>query len=551
VKFRLAIVCLALFASACTSDDTTSGSAAAMTVSGSVNQVFVLDGPAGDDVELLDPDGSVVDEGTVDAQGALIFRDVDKAEGYTVRTTGDEPAESDPVDVESVTSSQPDQAFYDDQTLEPGFEYIETRDGTTLSAAVYLPGPIEDGPYPTVVEYSGYSPSNPYGSLEDDIGDLLGDDIDIDEICLDEPFVCSTPDQPGSLIASAMGYAVVAVNIRGTGCSGGAYDFFEPLQLTDGYDVIETAAAQDWVLNNKVGMVGLSYPGISQLFVASTQPPSLAAIAPLSVYDDTVRGVLAPGGIHNKGFALSWADSVLSNARPYGQGWSLDKAEDGDATCAANQKMRFQNVDATERALEHDSYPPDEGDPLNTSLLAHDIDVPVFLACGFQDEQTGGRCAKIADEFPNASPAKFTFYNGVHSDGLAPQVLVELKAFLDMYVADELTPLSPVLSLFGPALMEQVFGVPVGFPEQRWNEFDSAADARAAYEAEPPIRVLYENGNGADPGAPAAVYEAFYDEWPAGDASAEWYLHPDGTLRAEPTPGFTPSLSHEMSTTGR
>ena len=35
-----------------------------------------------------------------------------------------------------------------------------------------------------------------------------------------------------------MGFAVVDVNMRGTGCSGGAYDFFEPLQSLDGYDVI-------------------------------------------------------------------------------------------------------------------------------------------------------------------------------------------------------------------------------------------------------------------------------------------------------------------------
>ena len=37
-----------------------------------------------------------------------------------------------------------------------------------------------------------------------------------------------------------MGFTVVDVNMRGTGCSGGAFDFFEPLQSLDGYDVIET-----------------------------------------------------------------------------------------------------------------------------------------------------------------------------------------------------------------------------------------------------------------------------------------------------------------------
>ena len=40
-----------------------------------------------------------------------------------------------------------------------------------------------------------------------------------------------------------MGFTVVDVNMRGTGCSGGAFDFFEPLQSLDGYDVVETIAA--------------------------------------------------------------------------------------------------------------------------------------------------------------------------------------------------------------------------------------------------------------------------------------------------------------------
>ena len=92
------------------------------------------------------------------------------------------------------------------------------------------------------------------------------------------------------------------MNIRGTGCSGGAYNFFENLQALDGYDAIETVAAQPWS-TGRVGMVGISFAGISQLFVARTQPPHLDAITPLSVIDDTWRGTLYPGGIYNDGFA--------------------------------------------------------------------------------------------------------------------------------------------------------------------------------------------------------------------------------------------------------
>ena len=45
--------------------------------------------------------------------------------------------------------------------LEEGFQYIEMRDGVTLSAMIRFPDPVlyGTGPFPTVVEYSGYSPS--------------------------------------------------------------------------------------------------------------------------------------------------------------------------------------------------------------------------------------------------------------------------------------------------------------------------------------------------------------------------------------------------------
>ena len=85
----------------------------------------------------------------------------------------------------------PPQAFYDDQQIGAGFGYVTVRDGTSLSVNVVLPGDIDDGPFPTVVEYSGYDPSDPAGS-----GVGL------------------------SALMTALGYAWVGVNMRGSGCSG-------------------------------------------------------------------------------------------------------------------------------------------------------------------------------------------------------------------------------------------------------------------------------------------------------------------------------------------
>src|SRR5690606_40686389 len=87
-------------------------------------------------------------------------------------------------------------------------------------------------------------------------------------------------------------YAVMGVNMRGTGCSAGWFDYFEWRQALDGYDVVEIVARQPWA--DGVGLVGKSYPGISQLFVAATQPPSLRAIVPGHVVGDFYRDVVYP-----------------------------------------------------------------------------------------------------------------------------------------------------------------------------------------------------------------------------------------------------------------
>ena len=395
-----------------------------------------------------------------------------------------------------------------------------------MSVNVVLPGPPEDGPYPTVVEYSGYDPSNPLAGA----GGLLGG-IDPTPLCGLLPTLCKAPAQPASLLASLMGYAVVGVNVRGTGCSGGAFDYFEKLQVLDGYDAIETVAAQDWVAGHRVGMVGLSYPGISQLFVAQSQPPSLAAITPLSVYGDSGTGVLRPGGILNTGFAVSWVDQVLANATPSGTAWVRTLIADGDTTCAANQRLRLQNEDVIQKAYDNPYYTEETAAPLDIRRFAGDINVPVFLASAWQDEQTGPSFADLLDRFDSAPVKRFTVYNGLHADGFAPQILSEWKAFLDLYVADQVPSISPIIRYLTPALTQSIFGGPVAMPPDRWAGITSAAEARAEFEAEPPVRVIFESGAGAAPGLPVGTFEHTASSWPdPGVTARRWWFDAQGSL---------------------
>src|SRR4051812_11974624 len=225
---------------------------------------------------------------------------------------------------------------------------MRTRDGTKLAIDVHPPTDVTNvtglptvapapGPTPTLIEYSGYGYANPAG-----------------------------PTNGIAILANLMGFTVVDVNMRGTGCSGGAFDFFEPLQNLDGYDIIETIARQPWVLHHKVGMMGISYGGISQLFTAQTDPPHLAAISPLSGIDQT-QTTLYPGGILNTGFALQWAKERVHDAEPAspkgGQSWAYQQIQQGDQTCKSNQALHGEAANLLSKIQANQHYKPKVADP--------------------------------------------------------------------------------------------------------------------------------------------------------------------------------------------
>jgi predicted acyl esterase len=492
----------------------------------SVEQLHVTHAMPGTTLVLTDSTGTEVARGTTDTLGSLMFRKVPPADGYTIAVDG-QPAESvGSLKVVSVPDSYPPQSFYDNQQLQKGFGYVTTRDGTTLSAYITLPGDPANGPYPTVVNYSGYNPSRP--------GMPLGN---FGSLCNDLPALCDAPEDGASLIAALLGYATVSVNMRGTGCSGGAYDYFETLQLLDGYDIIEAVAAQPWVLNHKVGMVGLSYPGISQLFVASVQPPSLAAITPLSVISNTAT-TLIPGGILNDGFALEWVTNVLDKADPYGQGWEQGQVDAGDMVCAENQLLHGQKVNNVQEAENTPYYVPEVVDPLNPTLFVKNINVPVFIAGAYQDEQTGPYFSTLLDHFAGTPLLRATTYNGVHVDGFAPQVLIEWSNFLDFYIGKRIPMVKPALRNLAGVLFMQTFKATLTLPPDRFTSFTSYDQAFAAYQAEQPVRAIFENGagpgaTGKNLGAPVGAWEMHFDSWPPPQTTVlRYYLHTDGSLQA-------------------
>jgi predicted acyl esterase len=498
-RARIAVLAVAILMAGLLAGTARSSDAAAVSFAlrPSVNQLYVLQAPPGQVLELV-RDGAVVGTGTVDAAGSLAWRELD-AGSYTVRAAADPSSQSAPVTVTDFDDPAPDATFYRGQSLAAGFGYITTRDGTTLSANVVLPS--GKGPFPTVVEYSGYDPSRPGTSTM-------------------------------AQLYNALGYAYVGVNIRGTGCSGGSFLSFEPVQSLDGYDAIEAIAAQSWVKFHQVGMVGISYPGISQLYVARTQPPSLSAITPLSVIDDTYRGTLYPGGILNTGFAVPWAAERTAQAAPYGQGWEQPQVDAGDTTCAANQALRLQNPDPLQLIEDNPYYSKRVGDPISPSTFVGDIDVPVFISGAWQDEQTGGHWPALLDDFTSSPHVYATLTNGSHTESLSLGVFGRYADFLDLYVGRRVP--GTTKNIVAPILAGSITGVKgLSLPPGPDYTGMSYKKALRRFESAKPVRVLFEEGaaDGQPSGAPLPRFEASFSSWPIKKAVATtWYLSPDGRL---------------------
>jgi predicted acyl esterase len=535
-----AVVVLGLLAAGCSSDSGDGGGAgkagkaapATLVAHGGTEQIWLRTEPNADLV-LYGPDGKPVptdkvdakgqigklDTRRTDAQGALVMRYVAPGKGYVVKRA-DGSAQSGPITVTGF-DEHPAPSFYEGpllttpegKPLTEGYGYLTTRDGTKLAVNITLPGPVEDGPYPTVIEYSGYDPASPTTSL-----------VTISK-----------------QLAAGQGFATVGVNVRGSGCSGGSFQLWEHAQADDGYDAVEAVAAQPWVLNHEVGMVGISYPATAMLYAAAQRPPSLAAIAPMATYDDGFRALLWPGGIQNQGFARHWIkDRYDEAAMDNPSEWVQTQLKEGDEVCRENLKMRGQNVDLASLIDVMPYFPEvkDLGDSFAPITFVDKIDVPVFLVAAWQDEQVGGHAPSMVDRFTGSPHVYATLTNGLHTEGLAnPTVLQKWLEFLQLYVGHQAPDTRKAAGLYA-AVAGEIIGnnetaSALPTPPESFPPGTSYEDALASYESGAGVRVLFDEGGSSEvpPGVPLHAFEHSFTTYPPAEvAPTTWYLGADGAL---------------------
>jgi predicted acyl esterase len=295
-------------------------------------------------------------------------------------------------------------------------------------------------------------------------------------------------------------------------------------------------------------MLGISYGAISQLFTAQLDPPDLEAIAPLSTIDATAT-TLYPGGVLNTGFAVAWAEQHQQEAEPAGpnsgQPWAYQRIQQGDQTCAANQVLHGEATNLMDKIRTNAYYDPPVADPLDPITFVDRINVPTFMACQWEDEQTGGHCPDLVGHFTGTRRKWFTFTNGAHVDSLDPDTFDRWYDFLELFVAHQ----APIVNqaavrAAAPVIYQQAFGTGDAdtLPPDPIQLEPTYQSALAAFEALPEVRVLFDNGAGQSPtgtvtpGDPYPAFEQSFSTFPVpGTIARSWYLGPGGTLTDQPT----------------
>ncbi len=168
--------------------------------------------------------------------------------------------------------------------------YLAMRDGCRLAVDVYLP----DGTGAAGTRWPTIQIMTPYYRRF-----RVKDDSAGTEAC---PGIAAYRDT-----FVPRGYALVVIDVRGTGASFGTRDSFRsPAERLDHAEIADWTVKQSWS-NGRIGATGISYLGAASDFLASTGHPAVKAIAPLFSVWDTYADNYYPGGL-----------LVQSLARDYG-----------------------------------------------------------------------------------------------------------------------------------------------------------------------------------------------------------------------------------------
>ena len=390
---------------------------------------------------------------------------------------------------------------------------IPMRDGTELSTNIWRPE--TDEPVPALLTRT------PYDKEKVGLGTAL---------------------MPGLHSMLRGGYAVVVQDCRGTYGSDGV---FVPHvdDASDGADTVAWLAEQEWC-DGSVGMFGPSYLGMVQLLAASSKPPALKAIAPMTASAD-----LYATPWRSRGGALS-LDTVL--------GWSTLMALGEAQRALAQGRAAAEDVTAlaarlTDRSLRNEHTPV-----ADQALISAHLPWMVDVAIGRPDRDQAWRDLSALEQV--ASPTTPALHIGGWYDLFIGETLRdfgEMKAGAGTAEAREgqrliVGPWCHSLVGFVGFFPDRDFGMAASMDaaalgEQQIAFFDRWLKGRPdALEGRLPVR-LFVMGidqwrDEPDWPLPDTDYRAYYLE---GDGPANSAAGAGGLSTAEPTGDFVDTYLYD------
>jgi putative CocE/NonD family hydrolase len=104
------------------------------------------------------------------------------------------------------------------------------------------------------------------------------------------------------------GYALINVDVRGTGASFGTWPHpWAAESLADAREIVDWIVAQPWS-NGKVGGHGISYLGTTAELLAALEHPAVKCTIPMFNHPDAYIDIALPGGVLNERFMRAWSD---------------------------------------------------------------------------------------------------------------------------------------------------------------------------------------------------------------------------------------------------
>jgi hypothetical protein len=215
-----------------------------------------------------------------------------QVDAYLPRTTlGTRALEAKNVEVDTSNATSDWQAYereaeYEGVNTQP-LRYITLESGKRLAIRVTLPrdakGRTVKKPLPVILTQTAYNTN-----------------------------LVSLMPMPGGAFLTApdpymvkRGYAMVAVDVLGTGSSEGGWEMIGAAEQEGYSQVIDWITEQPWSDGN-IGVAGISYMGITALLSAAQAHPAVKAAFCMVPLGDAMRGTAGTGGVLNGLFMSRW-----------------------------------------------------------------------------------------------------------------------------------------------------------------------------------------------------------------------------------------------------